>query len=93
MNMFDFVTRKPIAPITLVKVPFNPVIYTTTEQESRGILDTFAKDFLLILKEAGCEPSEGFAVCSMLESLIREHSKVVDVSPDECDMVWKDEIR
>lgn len=99
MNTIDLNTRRPVAPVTLPQVPFNPVIATITtttitqQQEAQGTLERFAMDFMLILKEAGCDPSEGFAVCSLLESMIRDHSKIVDIGPEECDMVWKDEIR
>lgn len=74
----------------LFRKPFNPVLAVSREQAARGDLMTYAVDFLAVLKEAGCDPSEGFAVASLLETLVREDSKVVDVSDDECDLVWKD---
>jgi hypothetical protein len=91
MNVFDLNTRQPLAPVTLVQMPFNPVIATTTAQQAQGTLNGFAMDFMLALKEAGCDPSEGFAVCSILESMIRDHSKIVDTSPEEYDMVWNED--
>jgi hypothetical protein len=91
MNILDIMTRKPIVPVTLVKeMPFNPVISTTAEQDRAGTLGAFALDFLLVLKEAGCEPSEVFAVASIMESMTRDWSHIVDTGPDECDLVWKE---
>lgn len=86
MNIIDLSTRMPVAPVTLA--PFNPVIATTAAQATQGTLNQFALDFMLLLKDAGCEPCEVFAVASIMESLTRDHSKVVDVSPEEADMVW-----
>lgn len=74
----------------LFRKPFNPVISTSVEQANRGILMTFATDFIEVLKEAGCDPSEAFAVASLMEKLVRDESRIVDVSPDEADLVWKD---
>lgn len=90
MNILDIMTRKPIVPVTLVKeMPFNPVISTTAEQDRAGTLGAFALDFLLVLKEAGCDPSEAFAVASLMETMVCEQSTIVDVGPEECDLIWR----
>lgn len=94
MNILDMNTRKPIVPITLVKeMPFNPVIQTTihtsVQQHLQGTLMGFATDFLLVLKEAGCDPSEAFAVTSLMETMVCEQSTIVDVGPEECDLIWR----
>ena len=62
------------------------------QQARRGTLLAYAEDIIAQLREEGCDPSEVFAVASLVELLVRDQSRIVDVSPDECDMIWKEDV-